>query len=277
MPTLSAFADEISPDLKEQLRELKKNGIRHFDIRGVWNTNVMDLTQAQLKEVKRAIDGEGVRIAAIGSPIGKSPIDKPAQFELERVAKACDIAQFLGSGFLRVFSFYPAEGGKILDRREEVLSRMAGWAEYVAKSAPAVVLTHENESAIYGELPKGCLEIMERLYGPRFIACYDPANFTAGGVMDPFETAWKPLQKYVGFFHLKDMKADRSMAPCGEGIGEVGRILKDAWDSGYKGFMTIEPHLSKAGQFAGFSGPELFGRAAQAVQKLCAANGIPLD
>jgi len=277
MPTLSAFADEISPELKEQLRELKKNGIRHFDIRGVWNTNVMDLTQAQLKEVKRSIDGEGVRVAAIGSPIGKSPIDKPASFELDRIAKACDIAKLLGSGFIRVFSFYPAQGGRIADHRDEVLSRMAGWVEYVEKNRPGIVLTHENEAAIYGELPPACVEIMEKLYGPQFIACYDPANFTNGGVTDPFETAWKPLKKYVGFFHLKDMKADKGMVPCGEGVGEVGRILKDARDSGYKGFMTIEPHLGKAGQFAGFSGPELFAKAVQAVKALCAANGIPID
>ena len=43
---------------------------------------------AQLREIKASIDGEGIRIAAIGSPIGKSTIDKPASYELDRVKKA---------------------------------------------------------------------------------------------------------------------------------------------------------------------------------------------
>jgi hypothetical protein len=45
MPILSAFADEISADLREQLAVLKKCGLAHFDLRGAWNVNVMDLTR----------------------------------------------------------------------------------------------------------------------------------------------------------------------------------------------------------------------------------------
>ena len=42
MIRLSAFADEISPDLEEQIAVLSLEHIHFLDLRGVWNTNVLD-------------------------------------------------------------------------------------------------------------------------------------------------------------------------------------------------------------------------------------------
>ena len=52
--------------------------------------------------------------------------------------------------------------------------------------------------------------------------------------------------------------------------------MKDAYASGYRGFLSFEPHLSVAGQYSGFSGPELFGVAVDALRKLASENSIPL-
>jgi hypothetical protein len=37
---------------------------------------------------------------------------------------------------------------------------------------------------------------------------------------------------------------------------------------GYEGFFSLEPHLAIAGQYQGFSGPDLFHHALQALQQL---------
>ena len=42
MLKLSAFADEISPDLEEQIRVCRQNGVTHFELRGVAGKNVLD-------------------------------------------------------------------------------------------------------------------------------------------------------------------------------------------------------------------------------------------
>jgi predicted dehydrogenase len=39
-------------------------------------------------------------------------------------------------------------------------------------------------------------------------------------------------------------------------------------DSGFAGFMSLEPHLAQAGRLGGFSGPEGFHRAAEALKSL---------
>ena len=48
MWTLTAFADEISPDLDVQLSTLADESIRYLEFRGVWNKNVLDLTDSEI-------------------------------------------------------------------------------------------------------------------------------------------------------------------------------------------------------------------------------------
>jgi sugar phosphate isomerase/epimerase len=278
MATFSAFADEISSDPVEQVAVLRECGIRFLDLRGAWNKNVLDLTGTDLDRLDRTLADAGVGVAAIGSPIGKSTIDKPPAFELNRLKRACEIAERFRSRFIRIFSFYPPEGGRIDDYRDEVMERMASWAAYVGREHPGIVLAHENESRIYGDLPERCLEICRRFVGPSFTGCYDFANFTHDGVERPFETAWTPLKPYIGFIHLKDWKkGGQNAVPMGEGDGDVERILRDAAASGYDGFLTLEPHLAQAGQFKGFTGPELFKKAAAAARTVCERAGMRVE
>jgi sugar phosphate isomerase/epimerase len=273
MATFSAFADEISPEPVEQTAVLRECGIRHLDLRGAWNRNVMDLTESDLDRLGRILADSGVGVAAIGSPIGKSTIDLPPAYELERLKHACELAERFKSRYVRIFSFYAPEGKAITGFRKQVFERMASWVEYVARAHPGLVLTHENESKIYGDLPERCVEICKRFSGPNFTGCYDFANFTHDGVERPYETAWTPLKPYIGFVHLKDWRGGNAV-PLGEGDGEAERILRDAASSGYDGFLTLEPHLAQAGQFKGFTGPDLFKRAADAARKVCERAGM---
>ena len=277
MPKLSGFADEISQELSEQLDVLEELEMKYFDLRSVWNKNVLDLSDDECKKIKDMIDSRGIKISAIGSPIGKSEIDKPEQFELDRLKKAADLAEFFGCKYIRVFSFYPPEGKDIADYGKEVIDRMQGWVDWVKQENRPVVLTHENESHIYGDIASRCVEIMENLYCEQMINCFDPANFVNVGMTDIFNTCWLPLKKYTGYIHLKDCLADKkTIVPCGEGIGDVPRILPDAYASGYDGFFALEPHLMVAGKSSGFTGPELFKKAVNAVKEICKQNNIRL-
>ena len=52
MAILSAFADEIDADPKVQMDVLDKHGIKHIELRAAWNTNIMKLTDAQVKQLR---------------------------------------------------------------------------------------------------------------------------------------------------------------------------------------------------------------------------------
>jgi len=97
MIRLTGFADEIGPDLDLQINTLRAEHMQYLELRAVWETNVLDLTKAQRREVKDRLDDAGVGVSSIGSPIGKAPIDSPWAEHLERFRHCLDVAEFFAA------------------------------------------------------------------------------------------------------------------------------------------------------------------------------------
>ena len=270
MIRLSGFADEIGPDPELQIKTLAGEAIKFLELRGVWGKNVLDLSEDQRKDFRSLISDAGIGVSCIGSPIGKVRIDEPWPDHVARFRIALDAAEFFAAPFIRLFSYYPPQGGKIADHRDEVIRRMN---EQVAIAKGRMVkLLHENEKDIYGEKTDGCDDIAKSVPGMDLI--FDPANFVQAGVR-PIE-AWKVLKDRVVYFHIKDaMLADGKVVPAGEGDGCIEEVLRDAiLKRKYDGFLSMEPHLAAAGQFSGFSGPDLYKKAVQSLKRILDKLGV---
>jgi sugar phosphate isomerase/epimerase len=277
MLQLAAFADEISPELDVQIEHCQKNGVSHFELRGVRGTNVLDFDKPLRQEIKQKLADNGMGVISIGSPIGKVPLHEPFDRHLERFKVAVERAHEFEARFIRLFSYYPIEGttrNHLVARcRDEVIRRMHKKIAIVRNTG--IVLVHENEANIFGEQVAQCLDLHRSLDCPQFKAAFDFANFIQAGE-EPLAN-WRLLKPFVQHIHIKDARRDDGhCVPAGQGDGQIGPALKDAYQSGYRGFLTLEPHLSMAGQFSGFSGPELFKVAVNALRTLCAENKIPL-
>jgi sugar phosphate isomerase/epimerase len=270
MVRLSGFADEIGPDLELQIQTLASEGLKFLELRGVWGKNVLDLTADDRNRLKKRLRQAGIGVSSIGSPIGKVRIDEPWADHVARFKIALDAAEFFEAPFIRIFSYYPPEGGRIEDHRDEVIRRLNEQMQ-LAKGRRAQLL-HENEAAIYGEKTEGCLDIARRVPGIRLI--FDPANFVCAGVR-PRE-AWPVLRDKVVYFHIKDaILGSGQIVPSGEGDGDIAEVLRDAIvGRGYDGFLSLEPHLAAAGQFSGFSGPDLFKKAVRALKTVLDDLGV---
>lgn len=272
MLKLSGFADEISPDLDEQIRVCRANAVTHIELRGVDNKNVLDFDPPLRQRIKQKLDAAGMGVISIASPIGKIPITDPWEPHFERFKTAVELAGFFHAPFIRIFSYYPDAQGDILGHRDEVIRRLQAKVAYV-KNHP-VTLVHENEARIYGEKGAQCLDLMKSIVSPQFRMAFDFANFIHAGE-DPMNN-WPALKPYTAHIHIKDMKFNGPIMPAGQGDGKIGPILADACKSGYRGFLSLEPHLGQAGQFSGFSGPDLFTKAANALKKVCQDYQVPL-
>lgn len=274
MLKLSAFADEISPLIDEQIKVCRTNGIYHIELRSASGKNVLDFDDPFCDEIKAKLKANGMGISAIGSPIGKVKVTDPFEPHLERFKKAVKLAEFFETPYIRIFSFYPPKDGELMySHRDEVMRRLEAMVEYVENRS--VVLVHENESHIYGEMGKECLDILRTIDSPKLRNCFDFANYVVAG-QNPLN-CWDSLRSYTDHIHVKDAIFDGGkICPAGQGDGCVARLLEDAWKTGYRGFLTLEPHLAHAGQFAGFSGPELFKVAVDALKKICVEKNIPL-
>lgn len=110
MVILTGFADEISPDLDTQLDVLESEGISHLELRGVWENNVLKLSDAELEKVKERLNARGFKVSYIGSPIGKIKITDDFAPHLEDFKRAIALARFFETSNIRIFSFFIPEG-----------------------------------------------------------------------------------------------------------------------------------------------------------------------
>jgi len=273
MITFSAFADEIGDELQLQMDVCEANGVMCIDVRGIDGKNVSKMTPAEAAEYKMQMDDRGFSVPCIGSPIGKISIDDDFDEHLDLLKHCCDVAKAFGTDRIRVFSFYPSQGKQIADQRDEVMERM--WKMVEVAEAADVTLLHENESGIYGETPAGVEDLFETIKSERFKGIFDPANFVVGGIA-PYDDAWtQGLAELTDYFHIKDKKPDeKTCVPAGEGAGQIKEIFQDLKARTWQGYMTLEPHMAAAGQFSGFTGPELFAKAAAGLKRLCDEVGL---
>ena len=214
-------------------------------MRGVDGKNLIYHTDGKVREIKRKMDDAGIALSACGTPLGKIDIGDPFAPHLEELKRAADVAHAMGTENIRMFSFYvPAESRK--EYRNTVFDRMGQMVRCAEEND--VVLLHENEKGIYGEMAAECLELMETFHGNHFKAVFDFANFVQAG-QDTLE-AYELLKPYIAYIHIKDAVAGSgNVVPAGMGDGHVAEIMHDLLRSGFDGFLSIEPHL---GRFTGF-------------------------
>jgi sugar phosphate isomerase/epimerase len=272
MWTLSGFIDEISDDFSEQCKVAAGLGLRYVEVRSAWGINILDLDAAHLDTLGQTLTEYGLSVSSIGSRIGKISIDDDFLPHLERMQHAVEVAELLEAPYIRLFSFFIPEGTDPDSRRDEVVSRMSALAEAAADAD--VILVHENEKEIYGDIPRRCLDIVTSVDSPKLQLAWDPANFVQVGVR-PLTEGYSMLRPHVGYIQIKDaLLADGTVVVAGAGDGEVVETIRALRADGFDGFFSLEPHLGEYTAFGALSGSELFTKAWKAFTDILNSEGI---
>lgn len=272
MIRLSAFSDEASNELSQQIAALQRNNIPLTELRSVDGKNVSKLTVAEAKEISARLTDNGIGLSALGSPMGKVDISVDFPTYLDTVRHMCEIACALGTDRIRMFSFFNA-----YEERSRVLEYLARMVEVSAEYG--VGLYHENEKKIYGDTAERVLDLAANVPGLHFV--YDPANFLQIG--EKADKTIPALHSLSDYFHIKDVvEATDELVPAGEGDGNIPRLIqlidKDT-------ILTLEPHLKVFDGYNEFDGEamqhryhfrsneEAFDAAAAALKKVLCENG----
>lgn len=272
---LSGFADEIDTNLGKQIEVLKKLQMNHVEMRGVNGKGLVDYSINEAREIKKQLDESGIQLSSVGSPIGKIKITDDFAPHMELYKHTVEIAHEMETPYIRMFSFFMPEHESYDLYRGKVMDQLGQFVDYA--KASNIILLHENEKDIYGDVADRCLELMKEFYGEHFKAVFDFANFVQ--CKQDTLSAYDMLKPYIAYIHIKDaLWSDGSVVPAGHGDGNVEKILKMLKDSGYQGFLSLEPHLA---DFAGFSsleqsagekkklsGEEAFTIACEALRKI---------
>lgn len=243
---LCAFADEAGSSLHTQIEALRRNHIPYLEIRNVESTNVSDLSEAKAVEIRKHLQAAGLSVWSMGSPYGKISIEEDFAPHLEKFKRGLELAHLLACKHIRLFSFFLPSPENAEQYKDAVLERL--WAFAKAAEGSGVVLCHENEKAIYGDIADRCVEIHKEI--PAIKAVFDPANFVQCG--QDTKKSWQLLAPYVEYMHIKDAREDGVVVPAGAGQGNIAYLL-----SQYPGeVLTLEPHLTV---FDGLTGLEAGG------------------
>ncbi len=237
---ITGFADEIHRDIEVQVKLMKELGISYLELRSANGKNISEYTLEEAKELKKYLEENQIKVSAIGSPIGKIQITDDFEPDFNVYKNVVEIAKIMETPYIRMFSFFIPESEDPEKYQEEVFARMKSMVDYAKEQN--VVLLHENEKDIYGEMALQCQKLFESFYGDHFKATFDFANFVQCR-QDTLE-AYEMLKPYIEYIHIKDaFYEDGKVVPAGEGDGNVRDILLKFEEDGYKGFLSLEPHL----------------------------------
>ncbi len=254
---LSAFSDEAASDIKEQISACKANGVSRVELRGVNGRNISEFSVEEAKELKKILDDGGIKVATIGSPYGKIEITEPFEPHFEKFKNTVAVADVLEAEYIRIFSFYFTKGESYEEYKEEVFRRVGEMASYSNKFG--IRCCHENEKGIFGDIPERCLEL-HKAVGDKLGGIFDTANYIQCGV----ETlsAYKMLDEYIDYHHVKDARSDGTVTPAGMGDGQFEEILRIFAKKEGERLLCVEPHL------AVFTGLEKLEAHSETIKKL---------
>ncbi len=259
---LTGFADEAANDIAGQIRATHALGWDRLEARNVDGQNLNDLSEADFDRTAGALEASGVRVNCLGSTIANwaKSIHAPFDETLQEIARAIPRMQRLRIPQVRIMSYAilrdrspeQQEEGERVRRIREVRRRFAD---------AGLEALHENCANYGGMGPAFTRRLLEGVPGLRLV--FDTGNPVTTENYElpeprPRQSAWmfyREVRPAIAHVHIKDgifvrerrekIFDDARYTWPGEGHGDVLRILIDLLETGYRGGLSIEPHLAQ--------------------------------
>lgn len=243
----SGISDEAGQPIETQIRAHKELGWNHVELRLVDNTNITQLSDDDFDRVCDALAAADMQVSCFGSAIANwaRPITCDPQIDRDDLRQAIPRMQRLGTQFIRVMSYPNDESSPLTeaDWRDESIRRMKELAR-IAEDA-GVTLCHENCSGWGGQSAENSNILLGEVNSNALKLVFDTGNpvFYGQDSWDYYQTVCDDIV----YVHIKDgtmTDGKDRYTYCGEGHGNVSRIVQDLLEKGYDGGLSIEPHLA---------------------------------
>jgi sugar phosphate isomerase/epimerase len=197
------------------------------------------------RELKVQLDAYGLdRVYAWGHPTGLE--DGTNRSALDDLVAQVAYADLIGAKVMRVTPG-PGKTDWRYEPRQPRLEVLAGWfKEAVREAGPrGIKLAAENHGDYTA---KEMMWLVEAVGSPYFGVNFDTGNFLR--LLDDPVAAMEKLAKYVFATHIKDLRVRQGVSPAewfffsstpiGEGLVDVGQIVRLLAEAGYDGLLAVE-------------------------------------
>jgi sugar phosphate isomerase/epimerase len=255
---IAAITDEFSPDPEIALDAMAGIGMRGAELRVLWEKNILDLSNDELRRLRGMLAVRGMETVSIASPLLKCVLpDAPAVDERlqkdvfaskhtygdqPRLAeRAFEVASLMGAKMIRVFSYWrTVEPESCFSRIAEELGSLAAKA-----GERGFIIGLENEHACNIATAAESARMLAAVEHPSLKLVWDPANALCAGEV-PFPDGYLSLPTArIAHVHAKDchIEAGRPVwGPLGtravDWRGQIGALIAD----GYSGWLSLETH-----------------------------------
>ena len=256
---IGAVTDEFSPtDLDRALTAMVDLEMTFAELRVVNGKNILDLSDAEVDAARAMIEGRGLGVLAIASPVMKCelpdapPVAAGIQQDVfgsaygfadqPRLAeRAFQLAERIGARIVRVFSYWRTTDP------DQCFARVASALRELAVEAGrrGLVIGIENEHACNIATGAETARLLDAVDLPTLQVIWDPANaFVAGETAYPDGYDALPVSR-IAHVHAKDCHV-RDHAPVFGPLGEMGidwrgqmaALVRDK----YRGAVSLETH-----------------------------------
>jgi sugar phosphate isomerase/epimerase len=241
---LGVVTDEISQNVEKSISVAEELGLDCIELRGCWNKNVKDLTNAEVRKIKKQSSAAGLKVVCIASPLFKCNISSEAEVKehvgfLPRVVK---IAKFFDASIVRGFAFWSVKSPERF--RDKVIENLQAAANICGNED--IVLALENEPATFVGTGKEARKLVNAANSENLRLVWDPGNaFCAGET--PYPDGYLQARGFMAHMHLKDAVRDRRtgknrFVAVGNGEIDYEGQFKALVNDRYDGCVSIETH-----------------------------------
>lgn len=253
---LGIVSDEISKEFREAVRVGLSCGIRRYELRYLQTGRLPVCDEAELREVERIVDGEGITITGLSPGLFKyaQSVAECRRETADILPRSLDIAERFGLSDLIVFSLQKPnateENGDLISSLDPPSFVIDGLREAAGlASGRGIRLLIESEPICWADTALATAGLITRI-GSEYVGVnYDPSNLAWAERRDPIAD-FQLLSAFIGNVHIKNHRPASRGSGMPEwivpdqGVLDLGEHLAALHAISYKGPISLEPHIN---------------------------------
>lgn len=232
MLKVAAYLDEAHDDPYESIKVIAKANIHYVALRLVKNRNICNVDEAQLLQLRSALQSHNISPILLYSEIGvNTPLHLDAKDSIDRA--------------INIASYYRAEyvhfgiGSLVNDGITVVKAWMNKVAIACQNASIIPVYEYKNQQEWRGL--ERLIEVFRDNKAWRLI--YDPSYYVSKQTIDPYDKYWLKIREYVDIVDIHDYKTGVGHKPLGFGDCRLSDTLQDIKNNKKQCWVLIEPKL----------------------------------
>jgi len=241
------FADEVSKDFEEAVKQCREAGADYVEVRGgIWGKSVTNADDDDVKRMQEVLDKYDVKVGAIGSPFGKCTFEKEDyEKHMRFFPRMVELAHIFDTDIIRIFAFWvPKElrgKGKprpnIMDYMGEIAPRLKPAAKIAEEEG--VIMALETEGSTFGGTCAESRAVIDAVGSDAIKMAWDVNNSYRCGEL-PYPDGYDQIRGLVRHIHVKP-NADKNIDTVSDSdisYAQIFRVVLE--EEGFDGCASIE-------------------------------------